>query len=280
MKQILLYILVSVVLFACKTPVTIIHKNEIKNINPQILYDSLKANYGSISTFYGKFKVVIKQGKKTNTLYGVSKLKNDSIAWFSINPGMGIEVARAIFLKDSFAVIDRLNSRYFKGNYNQVEKLINVEVDFSSLQSIFLNTLSFFCKVPDTQSVLKNVLIKKEKSGKFIQLENFQKRTIRRNETDEQLPPIYERIFIDNRNLKISEVLVRDFKDNKQIKIIYSDFLYNSDLKVDFPQKIDVFIEGTKQPISVSIQFQKQQFNEPNSYPFSIPESYKNIDLK
>jgi hypothetical protein len=280
MKSTHLIILAIISFVSCKAPLTVIHKNEIKNITPTILYDSLIHNYGKIDSYFGKFKATIKQDKKCNTVYGTAKIRRDSILWFSVNPGMGIEIARAQMMHDSLFVMDRFNSRYFKGRYDYIDKLLDVEVDFESLQSIFLNTLSFYTSSVDTQQVLKNLIIKKEKSGKFIQIENYRKRSIKKNEGDILLPPVYQRIKVDNRNLKISEVFVKDFKDNKQMKIEYSDFVYNDSLKVDFPQTINVKVDKGNKVIELIISFSKQEFNQPNTYQFTIPTSYKPIEIK
>jgi len=280
MNKTVLFLLVIASIVSCKAPLTVIHKSEIKNISSTILYDSLKSNYGRIDTYFGKFKATIKQDKKSNTVFGTTKIKRDSIMWFSINPGMGIEIARAQMLHDTLYVMDRFNSKYFKGSYDYIDKLLDVEVDFESLQSIFLNTLSFYTHTTDTQQVLKNLIIKKEKSGKYIQIENFRKRTIKKNDGDILLPPVYQKVKVDNRNLKISEVIVKDFKDNKQMKIEYSDFVYNDSLKVDFPQTITIKIDNGTKFIELIISFSKQEFNMQNTYQFTIPASYKPIEMK
>ena len=267
-------------IISCKVQGTLIQKKEIKNISPVILYDSLRFNYGNIKSYYGKFKAIVTQDKKSNTVYGTIKIKRDSIVWFSVNPGIGIEIARAQMKPDSLFLLDRLNARYFKGKYDFIDKMFDIEVNFASLQSIFLNTLSFYSSISDTQSVLRNIIIKKEKNGKFIQIENFRKRTIKRNEGDQLLPPVYERVRVNNRNLKISEVLVKDFKDDKQLKIEYSDFVYNDSLQADFPQTITLNVDRGLKSIAMTIMFSKQEFNFINSYQFYIPDSYKPFDFK
>jgi|ERR1035437_5721737 hypothetical protein len=280
MKHIFLYFFLVIWIYSCKAPATIIQKKEIKNISPAILYDSLRLNYGNIHSYYGKFKAIVTQDKKSNTVYGTVKIKRDSLLWISLNPGMGIEIARAQMRPDSLFLLDRLNARYLKGKYDYIDKMFDIEVDFASLQSIFLNTLSFYTAITDTQNVLKNIIIKKEKNGKYIQIENFRKRIIKRNDGDVMLPPVYERIMVNNRNLKISEVIVKDFKDDKQMKIEYSDFVYTDSLKADFPQTITIKVDRGLKSISMSIMFSKQEFNFGNSYQFYIPESYKPFDFK
>jgi len=280
MKNILLSFVFFVGLISCKAPATLIQKKEIKNITPAILYDSLKLNYGHINSYYGKFKATVKQDKKSNTVYGTMKIKRDSLLWFSVNPGMGIEIARAQMQPDSIFLLDRLNSHYFKGKFDYIDKMFDVELDFASLQSIFLNTLSFYTSITDTQNVLKYIIIKKEKNGKYIQIENYRKRTIKRNEADFMLPPVYERVKVDNRNLKIAEVFIKDFKDGKQMNIIYSDFVYIDSLKVDFPQTITIKVDRGLKSIELNIMFSKQEFNYTNTYQFSIPGSYKPFDFK
>lgn len=275
MRHFILIISSMFLLVSCRTHETIIQKKEIKYITPFALYDSLKSNYGFIKSMTGKFKAEIIQNKKSNNVYGTVKIKKDSILWFSINPGLGIEVARLQCLKDSVSLIDRYNSKYFSGNYLYLNSLIDFDVDFSSIQSIFLNTLSFFSNVSDTASVLKNVIIKKDKNGKFIQIENYRKRIIRKNEGDVMLPPVYERVKVDNRNVRICEIFIKDFKDNRELFIEYSDFIYKDILKSDFPQKIHLLVKGNNNTIILNIDYSKQDFNVDSQFQFSIPSSYK-----
>ena len=271
----LIFVILIFGIVACRAPKTIIHKSEIKNITPTVLYDSLKCNYGNIKAYNGKFKAVIEQDKKSNTVYGSIKIKTDSIVWVSINPGMGIEIARAQFLKDSMYVLERINSQYYKGSYIYLKKILDIDLEYNTLQSLLLNSLIFLGSENDTNTVLKNSIIKKEKSGKFIQIENFQKRYVKRIDSDDQLPPVYERIRIDNRNLKISEILIKDFKDQSQIEIDYLDFEFNEGINVDFPKTINIKIKKGNKTITICLMFSKQEFNNLNSFQFSIPNSYK-----
>jgi hypothetical protein len=280
MNKTIIFYIVFFGFVSCEAPSTLIQKKEIKNITPLIMYDSLKANYGNIQSYFGKFKAIVTQDKKSNTIYGTAKIKRDSILWFSVNPGMGIEIARAQLLPDSVYLLERLNSHFYKGKYDYIDKLFDVEIDFASLQSIFLNTLSFYTNVVDTQYVLRNIIIRKEKNGKFIQIENFRKRNIKRNDDDIMLPPVYERVRVNNRNLRISEVFVKDFKDNRQMKIEYSNFVYVEVLKNDFPQNINIKVDKGTKSLELNVTFTRQEFNQHLNYQFSIPDSYKPFDIK
>jgi len=281
MKQQYIYIsfFLVVFFFSCKTPQTIIRKREIKNISPQLLYDSLVNNYGEIQDFSGKFKATITRDKKTTSVAGLIKIKNDSVIWASVNPGFGIEVARVLLRPDSAYLIDRLNSTFYKGEYSYIEKLANIETNYFAIQAIFLNTLPFFASI-DTAGFFNSAVIKKENNGKFIELENNQKRIIKKGGRKMNLPTIFEKIKIDNTTLKISEIFLKDFKEDREVIVNYSDFAYSDVIKTDFPQIINIRVIQNNNSYTITIKFTKQQFNVLNEYQFSIPESYKPIDIK
>jgi len=265
-------------MYSCTTPKTIISRKEIKNISSLYLLDSVKANYGTFSTYQGKFKLSVKNGKKTNSLAGSIKIKKDSLMWISVNPGFGIEVARALLLQDSLMFLERINSTYYKGTYDNMNELFGLEADYSTLQSVFLNSLYFY-NSSDNPKMLENLRIRKDKNGKFIDLENLTRRKVRKYENKADTPIVYQRITVDNSNLKVSEILVKDFKDNQSLFIQYSDYVYNDSIRAEFPQSIVIKIISKEHNIEADIKFTKQLFNVENEYSFSVPASYKPIPI-
>jgi len=259
-------------LFSCTTKKVIITKKYIKKLTSNTLVDSLEENYGNLSTCNSKFKILFKQSNKTHSLSGTLKIERDSIIWISLNPGFGLEVARGIFKKDSFCFLERINTSYLKGSYAQIKNAFSIDIDYFMLQSIFLNTVSFYSL--DTNTI-KNLIIKKDNNGKNIEIENFGRRSVKKIEKNSQTTyPIYQKITVDNSTLKVSDVLVKDYREDRAMKIKYDEFVYVDSIKTYFPQTIDIKISQKLKDIDINIRFVKLQFNTQNEYPFDIPEKY------
>ena len=59
----------------------------------------------------------------------------------SITPLLGIEVARIEISPDGVLVIDRMNKRYVKASFAEVMALAGTDLNFHTLQSLFMNEL-------------------------------------------------------------------------------------------------------------------------------------------
>ena len=69
------------------------------------------------------------------------RIKKGEVIQLSIAPLLGIEVARAEISPDGVLVIDRMNKRYVEVSFAEVKALANADLDFHTLQALFLNEL-------------------------------------------------------------------------------------------------------------------------------------------
>ena len=266
-------------IFSCKTSTVVINKKEIKTISASNLFDSLVVNYANFSTFQTKMKLSVKADKKSNSLMGILRMSKDSMIWMSLNPGFGIEVARTKMNNDSIVFLDRFNKSYYNGDYNNINTLLGVDLDYKLIQSIFLNTLYFY-GCTDSSGFPKDLIIKKDKNGKEIEMINISKRKIKRSDNSDELPPIYQRVKIDNTNLKVKELIFKDFKEDKTLNIEYLNYVYIDSIKTEFPQTIDIKITSKLHNFHIILKYSGLIFNCLNEYSLTIPSTYKPIILK
>lgn len=69
------------------------------------------------------------------------RIKKGEVVQLSIAPLLGIEVVRAEISPDGVLVIDRVNRRYVRVSFNELQELTNAQLDFYSLQALFLNEI-------------------------------------------------------------------------------------------------------------------------------------------
>lgn len=70
------------------------------------------------------------------------RIKKNEVIWASIS-GFGLEVARAIITPDSVKAVDKFNKKVYLYTYKDLQKLVNVDVDFATLQDIIIGNAFF-----------------------------------------------------------------------------------------------------------------------------------------
>ena len=80
-------------------------------------------------------------GKSVTKVGGTLRIKRGEVIQLSVAPLLGIEVARAEISPNGILVIDRVNKRYVRASFSELESLVHADLDFHSLQALFLHEL-------------------------------------------------------------------------------------------------------------------------------------------
>ena len=101
------------------------------------------ANTGGWEALTAKMSLALDlEGKGSVTkVNGTLRIKKGEVIQMSIVPFLGIEVARVEIAPDGILVIDRMNKRYVQVPFAEVQALAHADLDFSTLQALFLNEL-------------------------------------------------------------------------------------------------------------------------------------------
>jgi len=145
-KFIGLLLLSLVLLGSCKTKESIVKKNQVETYkldNIQLSLPIIKtANFSSLT-------VEINAQGNAFTTHASMKIVKDSIIQISIQPALGIEMARVDFTKNGFVLIDKMNGRYFTSGYDFLLAKYKILLDYNSLQAILLNNLFLVGAAPE-----------------------------------------------------------------------------------------------------------------------------------
>lgn len=235
------------------------------------LYDHVQFNKIRFKTISLKFSANYQKGDESQSFGGTIRIKKDSFIWVSIVPALGIEAARIFITHDSIKYINRIKSTYFKGNFNFLRKMLNLEVDFDLLQSLLTNELFIYSRTPDDEETVRGFKSQIDSSLYVIQSLKERKinRKIKKNKTNDL---IFQEIYIIPEIFKITRININDFEFQKSLDLKYSNF--NTFEEQLFPQNIDCKILDKKTTIDVSIEYNKVTINKELEYPFTIPEKY------
>jgi hypothetical protein len=199
----------------------------------------------------------------------VVRMRKDSLVWMSISK-LGIEGVRAMLNEDTAMFMDRINDRYFKGNYDYIDSLLDNDIDFELIQAVMMGTSTDFYSDSaklrgfydgKTQYVLSTIRKRKLKRTLF---KNKQLKT----KDDAQV------IWFDMKDYHINRIRVEDFVNHRTFDAYYDDFQAVDSIL--FPMHIQYVITAGK-TIKIDLKYKKLNFKLKEETPFAIPAKYARI---
>ena len=262
-------IILATVLFSCKSTRST-YKQPIKEEGPEYLFEQLSNNELQFDWFMAKFKTDYRYGKKTTEFKGQIRIRKDSVIWVTFSPLLGIEAARLIITNDSVKFIDRINKLYFVGDYHFVNSYLNTNVDFDILQALVTgNDFQFYEKTRFRASI----------DSREYRLSTTERHKLKKYVKEYDDPPqVYiQTIWLDPETFKITRVSIKEIqKENKKLDATYGDFQVVDDQLYPFSLLFELS-KNVEEKIDVDIRCTKIKINEPQSFPFTIPEKYERV---
>lgn len=239
-----------------------------ENLAMNAFLDSCNTHKLDFETFSSKIRVSFDNGKKSQTVGGNLKILKDSLIWISISPGMGIELARMVISKDSVKLLDRLNKRYFVGDFTFLEAKSGVEIDFATIHSILTNGVFIY---PQNAGIgFRDDFTLKMDTNKFV-LENDK-------ESDRMKQLSIQSVYdVVPGTYRPDRIKIRQLAENKGIDLKYSDFTDKSGFNI--AEDIDLVMRKNEKEVKLSIKYLKYNFNKTASFNFKIPKGYSELKL-
>ncbi len=182
------------------------------------------------------------------------RIKKDSIIWFSITPGFGIEAARGIITRDSVLLINKLQKEYYAYSFKDLSAKLNVDVSYDVMQSALLGDM--------IRPISRRDEIKRQDNQTIVVQEE---------------PRLDIANYISHENLKLNKVVLQDKGASNSLTLDYADFRaldtsilpYSSTISASYREKEQL------KTTTVAFKHNKAEFSESAlSFPFDIPDSY------
>lgn len=127
---------------ACSSTRSLKKAESIVGMDETEFVESVISNAGGWKALTAKMSLSIDlEGKGATKVNGTLRIKKGEVIQMSVAPFLGIEVARAEISPGGILVIDRMNKRYVEVSFAEVKALAHADLDFHTLQALFLNEL-------------------------------------------------------------------------------------------------------------------------------------------
>lgn len=201
-----------------------------------------------------KSKVELTEPNKVTKVTALIRMKKDSLIWFNLSGALGVQGMRGIITRDSVRIINRVESEYATYSFGDISREFNFPIDYSIVQSMIIGDMP----KPD----LKEQFVKRE-SKKYVIRQNMD----------------YIRIdnYIDETNMKLIEVQVRESETENELKLMYKDFRVLNDQAFPYSAFASLihFNEYGQLETQMLIEHTRVEVPEKElKFPFNIPNKY------
>lgn len=140
--QIVLWVVTLVLMASCSSTKSLKKVDSIEGMTETEFVENVINHVGGWNALTAKMSLTIDlEGKGATKVSGTLRIKKGEVIQMSIAPFLGIEVARAEISPDGLLIIDRMNKRYVEVSFAEVKALAHADLDFHTLQALFLNEL-------------------------------------------------------------------------------------------------------------------------------------------
>jgi hypothetical protein len=192
---------------------------------------------------------VDKDGKNTNISFNI-RMKKDEKIWISVTALGGIEMARVLLDTGKVEILDRINNKYIRQDYEYISELLKNEVDFFLVQDLMLGNIP--PRILAQPASVKTSADAIEMKGKY-------------RDSD------FKTVF-SPATFRLISMLLEDTELKQSLAVSYGD--YRSLDQQAFPFLINSLAGSEKESVKLEVQYTKVDKVESLEFPFSVPKKY------
>ncbi|WP_114822019.1 DUF4292 domain-containing protein [Chryseobacterium sp. KLBC 52] len=208
-------------------------------------------------------KVRVETGSYVPTLDATIYIENDKKVWMNLR-ALFINAARGIATPEGIKGQDKINKTYIDSDFDYLNNMLNVNfIDYKSLEKILLGRT--FVKINDRQFDLT------QNAQGFKMISNTNQKIV----TDEKNREYKVALQYDT-NYDLLAVNLKDILSSDELEVSYSD--WNEYEGIRLPKNVKIIIKGSKSS-QILLENTKFDFSRMET-PYSVPSSYKKIEIK
>lgn len=289
-NPIVLILLATIWLSSCRTasklPTTAVKPMGTAKLLKRIEGNTIDYKYLTIKRISCQFS---NNDKKTNFSINLKTLKDEKIL-VSISK-LRVPVGRVLLTPDSIKYVNYIDHNYFIDDYSYLSDVLNIDLDFTIIQSIISNNAfsyrndpknkdfkTFKSFVEDEMYVLQSEktkkifkIDKKSKAGKTGKI----KRRLKRLD-DEAL--ILQKMYFDPANFALIKLIINDKTNDRIMNMNFNNFVEAQGN--NFPGTIDMSFNSEQNNVKLKLKMTGFSTDKINSFNIKIPKKYEQIKVE
>jgi len=236
------------------TASTVIKKNDRPDTSSSIksIYSKVIQQKIDFKTFSAKVRVEYSSKDGGDEATAFIRMEKDKAIWISLRGALGIEGFRVMVTSDSVRVMNLLKKQIQYRRISYLQEMTQLPFDFTTLQDLIIGNPIF---------IDPNIV------------------SYKKNPNNELLVLMVGKLFkhlvtLDNANFRVlhSKLDDIDVERNRTCDISFSKYETSTGMAFSTQREISV---AEKSKLDISLDFKQYSFNQPLTFPFTIPKNYK-----
>ncbi|MGH2665321.1 DUF4292 domain-containing protein [Flavobacterium sp.] len=253
----ILPILLLVLVLSCKAKQKAIAPEAVTTtVSNETVSNIIKNHYAlkrDFKTAYIKADVDYTDPKQSLGLSADIRIKKDEIILVSLKM-LGITMAKAMITPTQVRYYEKMNGKFFEGDYKTLSNWLGTDLDFNKVQSMLVG------QAMDDLSKGKYNVVTEEDAPKLEEVStgNFTKAFV-----------------FDANSFSLKRQEIKQQSPERKLLANYSDYKYYSECVL--PMQLIIFAIQNNETTSIAISYKNAAFNEELSFPYSVPSGYEQI---
>lgn len=253
MRHISIYIVTAFILLSCKPKQLVVAEQAAKEDNKSI--EVIQRHYENKLVFETasiRTSASYEDAKQSLSINADLRIKKDEIIWINLK-FLGFPAAKAFITPTRVSYYEKINNTYFDGDYSTLSKWLGTDLDFKKVQNLLLGR--------PIDNLTKEVFLMQIVDNLF-QLKN--KNTAQTQKT----------FSFESGNFLLKKQVVSQPVNQRSVTVTYPAY---QNIETTFlPTGIQ--IEAIqKDAVKIDLEYKKITFNENLTYPYEVPNGYKQI---
>ncbi len=257
-----LIILMLVILAGCKGP-GILTPTRAPRLSMEKVIQRIDDNQPEYKWMSARFSGSANWEGRSQNVSGSLRIQKDEAIYVSIAPLLGIEVARALITPDSVKIVNRLESTYYLGDINILNRMFSTDVDFYMLQALFMG--NDFPHFRNDQFTL------------LLEEEMLRLHAARRMRNGGIGNPINQAIILEPEHLRIRSNTILDENSGRALRADYKEWEHVQGRWI--PSELEIMFSDERNVSNLEMKYNRITLNEPQRMQFSVPSRYTPIYL-
>lgn len=220
------------------------------------------------------FKINLKTIRDNKILASISKLN--------------IPVGRVLLTPDSVIYVNYIDRNYFIDDYTFLSNFLNIDLDFSTIQSIISNS-AFSYRNDEKEKDFKTFSTSVE-SGKYILQSEKERKVFKMDEKGKEgkierrlkrlddNALILQKMSFNPTNFALTRLLIEDKTNSRKMVMDFDEFV--KVMNKDYPGSIDMNFNSETENVSLKIKMSGFSTEKIDDLKLNIPEKYQLIKVK
>jgi hypothetical protein len=240
-------------LSSCKSKAVLAEKGAAGALSSDKIISGHYATPNDFSTIYIKSTARYKDEDQTQNVTAEIKIKKNEKILVSIR-FLGITMAKALITPSEVKYYEKINGKYFEGDYSTLSQWLGADLDFVKVQNLLIGQAMDDLSKGNYKSSVEDQLYKLESS---------------------EASQVTKTFYFESAKFLLKRQELIQSARGRQLEVEYPD--YKDYGKAVMPTAVVVEALQKKGKANISIQYNSITFNEELSFPYSVPEGYERV---